>query len=249
MATLTKQRINKVVRKYVNTKDSNADFVAENSHYPSEDEPMLIHPFNQSVVKIRNNGTIDIFVGDNNGIRIDNKHKSINFIGNSIVERTQYIRSYVAKDLIQKVQGSWVIEAKNANIVTKEYANIYSEKEVLVQSLKDVSINANNNVYINSAKDIVATSVETAYINGKNIHINSTENTNIIAKKNINIKSEQTANITAVNANIELSNDGVIKSTRNLTLESNQNLYFRAKNIDIYVQQNFTAYAADYNWS
>lgn len=264
MATLTKQRINRVVKKYVSPKNNPADFIAENSHYPNTDEPMLIHPFNQSVVKIRNNGTVDIFVSDNNGIRIDNKYKSINFIGNSIVERAQYIRSYIAKDLIQKIQGSWVIEAKNANIVTKEYTNIYSEKEVLVQSLKDIQINTNNNVYISSAKDIVASVVETAYINGKNVHVNTSKdvvinsaestyanakNAFINASENVNITAKKNINIKAVNANIELSNDGFIKSSRNLTLESNQNLYFKAKNIDMYVQQNFTAYAADYNWS
>ena len=46
-------------------------------------EPGLYHPVTSSLIKLRNNGMIDIFAGTNQGIRIDPKTKSVNFFANN----------------------------------------------------------------------------------------------------------------------------------------------------------------------
>jgi hypothetical protein len=53
--------------------------VLNDCKYYSTSELGLTHPFNRSTIKIKDNGNIDIFIEDSQGIRINTIDKSINF--------------------------------------------------------------------------------------------------------------------------------------------------------------------------
>ena len=55
----------------------------DDTRYYNSQEVGLVHPNNSSLVKIRDNGVIDIFVATNQGIRIDPATKSVNFFTNN----------------------------------------------------------------------------------------------------------------------------------------------------------------------
>ena len=175
MYLIPQRKINELITQYQKTGKHDYKYDAANVHYPSTEEPVLIHPFNQSMVKLRNNGNIDIFVDNNIGIRVDSKYQSINLISDGIYERTQYIRSYVTKDEVRRVKGDWKIEAGSASITTKGNTTVYSKSDTNIFSLGNTYVQANKETHINAN--------ETLNINAKNINITASENLNAYAKQ------------------------------------------------------------------
>lgn len=102
---------------------SGDDFKAEanKAKLPKLAEVALIHPANSSTIKIRDNGMIDIFVGGNNGIRVDPETKTINMMGNCIKEqgggKYAWLDSYQAW-----VKGDWKIEVDGSILFTSKGA-------------------------------------------------------------------------------------------------------------------------------
>ena len=70
----------------------------EDARFPTSSEPMLNHPFNNSVVKIRDNGAIDIFAQGHQGIRVDPQTASINLCANTLKEHLGALRTWITKD-------------------------------------------------------------------------------------------------------------------------------------------------------
>lgn len=98
-----------------------ADLKLENAVKPALEEPAVIHPFNTSSVKIRNNGMIDMFVGTDQGIRVDPQSKTINMITNGLKEHLGYFRAWIDADAewyansrfyFQSVESSFNVDAK-----------------------------------------------------------------------------------------------------------------------------------------
>lgn len=74
--------------------------------YFDEGEVGLIHPTNKSIIKLKNDGCVDIFSEDNIGIRVNPKTKTISFIGDNIVSNSK----------------NWNLEIDNVNINSKIFA-------------------------------------------------------------------------------------------------------------------------------
>ncbi len=114
---------------------------AENVRFPSGSEPALTHPFNTSIVKIRDNGCIDIFCGTNVGIRLDPNLANISLITDGERHHTGYLREWIQKDVERHV---------GRNILTKIGGNIYLE----AQGNCTVNIGGNADLNIGGNADI-----------------------------------------------------------------------------------------------
>jgi hypothetical protein len=115
--------------------------------YPSENEPMLAHPWNNSIVKIRDNGTVDIFSEGDLGIRINRKAKTIDIYAQSFNQHTSFIRSFVKKDVIQKIKGNWTIQCNHGTIEAKGNVKIKANGKLEVESKGDMRFTTKGNVY------------------------------------------------------------------------------------------------------
>lgn len=87
--------VNKVTAEPINRLQTGTD----NTRYPDMAEPALIHPYLTQIIKLRNNGAIDMFVSNNQGIRIDPNTQTINLICDGEKEHLGYLRTWIQRDL------------------------------------------------------------------------------------------------------------------------------------------------------
>lgn len=102
-----------------NTKKSSRD----QRPYPKTAEPALVHPFTNSIVKMRDSGTIDIFVGTDNGIRVDPGSRTINKMANHERSMVGGITRNVGRNHITNAGGNWTISA-GGNAVIQAGGNV-----------------------------------------------------------------------------------------------------------------------------
>lgn len=117
-----------------------ASDAAQQAPLPTVNEPMLVHPWRNSIVKLRDNGAIDVFVDFNTGIRIEPEVKSINLIAAEQKSHVDFIRAFVMKDVIYNVKGNWQINVDGD-------ANITAKGDIDIESTKgDINFTAANNM-------------------------------------------------------------------------------------------------------
>lgn len=111
--------------------------------YPLQAEPALIHPNNTSVVKLRDNGTIDIFVGNDNGIRVDPNERSIQILSNALQSKVYEEKTKIEKHRMTQIGGNAISEIKGNHQVKCEGSHIAeTRKEWKVISDEKVHIQA-----------------------------------------------------------------------------------------------------------
>lgn len=110
--------------------------------YPATAEPALIHPDTNAIIKLRDNGAIDIFTGDNTGIRIDRANKSINMMSVLTQTRSEILRAIISKDAQYDVKGKWTINAGSATINTKGATKVNAKGNVELTTAAKMSIKA-----------------------------------------------------------------------------------------------------------
>ena len=135
------ERIRKVREGYSKSR-AQMTYEARQKEYPLGAEPALVHPNNHSVVKVRDNGMIEIFVGNDNGLRIDPEQRSITALSNVYKEKNQYSWQHsernrtqsvgndfvtnVGNDEVHNVSDTWTVHAgKNVNVISD--GTIYME--------------------------------------------------------------------------------------------------------------------------
>lgn len=136
------ERIKEVQTDYTRTRQK-MQVDMDEKRYPLQAEPALIHPSNTSVVKIRDNGMIDIFVGTDNGLRIDPNSRTVTAMANTSVAKQRYAKSRTDRDResdvggndTQKVANHWTVNA-GGNI------RIAAEGDVNISSATCISMNA-----------------------------------------------------------------------------------------------------------
>lgn len=112
------ERLLDIRKGYTRTRSRMEADIDEGS-YPLQAEPALIHPGNTSVVKIRDKGVIDIFVGTDNGLRIDPVTRSITALSNTYRSHQQHETSETDRDRHARVGvndtlavgGHWTVKA------------------------------------------------------------------------------------------------------------------------------------------
>jgi hypothetical protein len=115
--------------------------------YPTVNEPMLAHPWNNSIVKIRDGGTVDIFTGVDNGIRINPNDKTVDMFSHTSLQHTSFIRSFVKKDEIHKVGGLWSIHCTTARITATGSVDLKAGRNILMTAGGDIKMKAGGKHY------------------------------------------------------------------------------------------------------
>src|SRR6185437_8681000 len=106
--------------------------------YHSVNEPSIVHPWNQSLIKIRDNGTIDVMSGTDNGVRINPGQRTVDILARTANTHASFIRAFVLRDEIRYVKNDWTLHCNNANIKAKS--------DIRMMAGKDVSIYAKNDI-------------------------------------------------------------------------------------------------------
>lgn len=137
----TKDAINAAKRKMSGSAGNKAA-AAKEAAYPAVAEPALVHPFTNAVIKLRDNGAIDVFTGDNIGIRIDQNNKSINMMSTLVQTRAETLRAIINKDAQYDVKGKWTINAGSATINTKGATKVNAKGNMSLETASKLSIKA-----------------------------------------------------------------------------------------------------------
>lgn len=136
------ERIEQVKSQYSRTRRELQDQI-QLYPYPLQAEPALIHPNNTSVVKLRDNGTIDIFVGNDNGIRVDPNERSIQILSNALQSKVYEEKTKIEKHRMTQIGGNAISEIKGNHQVKCEGSHIAeTRKEWKVISDEKVHIQA-----------------------------------------------------------------------------------------------------------
>lgn len=106
--------------------------------YPSVNEPALVHPWNNSVVKVRDNGNIDVFAGSDNGIRINPTTKTIDVFAETEKTHVNFIRAYVKRDETREIEGNWKILCSTAEVQAK--------KDIVLKAGGDIQLEAGGTI-------------------------------------------------------------------------------------------------------
>lgn len=119
-----------------------ADLGLNNSMIPAVEEPAVTHPFNTSTVKIRNNGMVDIFVGTDQGIRVDPHSKTVNIIANGQKEHLGYFRAWIDVDAEWYANSHFLFKSKDSsfNVDVKTDITHTCEKDRISKIGKNESI-------------------------------------------------------------------------------------------------------------
>lgn len=131
----------------------------EGSQYPSGSEPSLIHPFNTSTVKIRDNGCIDIFVDTNTGIRLDPNLMNISIVTEGMRSHLGYLKewiqltkeTYIGGNSIKVVGGNIYIEVGgNATAIVKGNLTANIGGNVKIDNGGTVQWNSDGDMYFSA---------------------------------------------------------------------------------------------------
>lgn len=154
----------------------------KNATKPRLEEPALIHPFNTSVVKIRNNGMIDLWVSNDQGIRIDPNTSTINFIADGVKEHINYSRSWVAEDMEWWVKKSILFNSEQSSFTVNAHSGIFlnSERQIeltaggdLLQKIaRNMKVDSEGNIEIKAGGSITVNASGNLYLKGRKIYEN-----------------------------------------------------------------------------
>ena len=132
-----------------------ADLMLENAMRPKLEEPAIVHPFNTSTIKIRNNGMIDMFVGTDQGIRLDPYSKTLNEIVDGLKWHVGYFKGWIDKDAEWYANNNILFDAKaSVSINAKSDVSIKSGKNITIECDGKLTLNANGGIAINTSGDV-----------------------------------------------------------------------------------------------
>lgn len=138
------------------TTSSTVKQAANNQHFPQTFEPALIHPDNHAIVKLRENGMIDIFVEDDIGIRLDPATKTVNIIANGIKLHGGSYYAWVDSSLTD-VLKNWVLKVGgNVDITVKGNTSITTVGTTMIQSTGDITLQTQGNLTATAQGDLNA---------------------------------------------------------------------------------------------
>lgn len=132
-----------------------ADLMLENAMRPKLEEPAIVHPFNTSVLKIRNNGMIDMFVGTDQGIRIDPYSKTINEIVDGLKWHVGYFNGWIEKDAKWYANGEVLFksECSAISLDAKSDVTIVAGKNITIKCEGKLTLSSQQGVNIDTQGD------------------------------------------------------------------------------------------------
>lgn len=125
---------------------------------PRLEEPALVHPFNTSVIKIRNNGMIDMWAGTDQGMRLDPETRTINVITDGFKHHVNYERAWIVEDLKYWAKKGFLFESE-AGDMTFKCINYTAEMKgkTRVSSIGDIDMDTKGNMTITCKGNLTIT--------------------------------------------------------------------------------------------
>ena len=132
---------------------------AEDLQHPTGAEPALIHPFNNAMVKLRDNGVIDIFADTNVGIRVDPNLQNISVVTDGWRSHLGYLiewimdneERYIGGNSKTKIGGNIYLEVGgNAQVIVKGNAKIDVGGNIDIKNGGVVNWTSDGNMYFNA---------------------------------------------------------------------------------------------------
>lgn len=155
----------------------------QSATYAAE-EVGLIHPVSRSVVKLRDNGAIDIFVPGHNGIRVDPTNGTVDIFGR-VQHHASAIREWITKDSVTEVKEAWTVRSEGKVEVEAQ--------TVLIKAAKNVRIESAAGVDVASVGDVTVHAKAGADAEGKslegNITLKADGNMELAAAKDVKIRA------------------------------------------------------------
>jgi len=136
-------------------------------------EVMLYHPNNSSIVKIKNNGMIDIFTSTNQGIRID---------------PIKHVVNILAEHEIHHLNNLTVWASKFVRINSKRGIFLDSGDSIIEKTKNNWTINVGHDATINAGGNVMVHSDKSMQLDANYINIKSQTDIRIEAVNNIDFK-------------------------------------------------------------
>lgn len=115
----------------------------------------IYHPDNSSIVKIKDNGCIDIFTATNQGIRIDPVKRTINVMTDSELHHLSRYHAWVDGNAKWETHGRFdVISDSDILMETKKNWTINVKGDASINSEKNITLNAEGSIKLNSKEPI-----------------------------------------------------------------------------------------------
>ena len=152
--------------------DAETDLITymNNTKFYEKAEPGFTHPGNTSLIKLRNNGMIDIFTSTNQGIRIDPNTKTINMITNHLKNHLTYMTTWAEKDIIFNCHKYFNVNSDtDINLEAKKKINFKCE-EWNVNIIGDINVKCDGTINIKSQGSTNIESSSTINIKGSSIN-------------------------------------------------------------------------------
>ena len=197
--------------------------------YPTINEPAVVHPWNNAIVKIRDNATIDVFSNTDNGIRINPNAKTIDMFTQSVKHHTTFIRSFVKRDEVHHVGATWTINATTARINTKGNTQIRADRNVSVEG-RNVNVKASSRATVEGANVDVKARTR-ANIHASRIEIKAGSRADIEAPT-VNVKAGSRANVEAPTVNVKASGRATVEGS-NVDVKANSRATVEGRNVDV----------------
>lgn len=136
-------------------------------------EPGLIGSRHQ-VVKLTQDGGIDIFVDGNIGVRVEPKTGTINLFG-QVQHHASSMREWIAEDSVTEAKRAWVVRCEGRVEVEGRTVSVKATKDLTVQSAETLSVHA--------AKDMTITGEQKITVDTRNhVDVRTVGNVSVYAK-------------------------------------------------------------------
>lgn len=126
-----------------------------NARFPTNYEPALIHPYHRSIVKLRDNGIVDVFAADHQGIRIDPNNQVINICTNKLFQHMGRIRSWITRSAKTEIElGYHMVNHGYIIIDCKGDITVNTDGNVTLSACGDVTVKSKGEINLNSKRRI-----------------------------------------------------------------------------------------------
>lgn len=158
------------------------DRVEHKYHYRPE-ETGIYNPKSKAVVKLRNNGSIDMFSKEDVGIRVDQSTETVNLFANHVkthtYDKTDWLTgsytAYVKEHRSNKIAGNDILQVDGDIMITSKKG-----LQVFIGKDEKVTIGGNSNVEIRGNANVKVVG---------NLNAKVQEHATIEVDKNLNIRS------------------------------------------------------------
>lgn len=147
------------------------------------EETGLYHPTQNNVMKLKNNGDIDIFVENNNGININKKLETISVFSNKLKQNLHDSKRWLTGDDTSYIKGSQLTKiVGNVTLDGQGHLTIEIDKDISVHST-NIVVNIDKNATVNVAGNATARIGQHARIDvDRDIVVRSKGNIDVEAK-------------------------------------------------------------------